>query len=124
MEGGADADTVQVNGNTSAGDGIVVERNSSRLHFDRAFPDPFSLDIGTTETLTVNGAGGNDNIYVFPLAGVASLTNVNLHGFEGNDTFTTSRILNRWHHRERRHRIGQPQLRRRDARCHGRYHAA
>src|SRR5439155_15410955 len=48
---------------------------------------PFSLDIGTTETLTVNGVGGNDSFTVNSLAGVTDLTAINLNGFDGNDTF-------------------------------------
>ena len=88
MDGGADADTVVVNGSTSAGDQLQVQANGTRIDFDRVTPGPFSLDIGTTETLIVNGAGGNDNLFVGNLAGVASLTAVNLHGLEDHDFFT------------------------------------
>ena len=51
MEGGADTDTVQVNGSTTANDVFQVAANGARLDFDRISPGPFSLDIGTTETL-------------------------------------------------------------------------
>ena len=91
MEGGADGDTVQVNGATAAAavtaDVFQVAANGVRLDFDRISPGPFSLDIGTTETLTVNGIGGNDTVTTNDLAGVASLTTLNLNGFDGNDTF-------------------------------------
>ena len=56
--------------------------------FDRTNLGLFSLDIGTMETLTVNGIGGDDSFTVNDLTGVASLTTLNLNGFDGNDTFT------------------------------------
>ena len=87
-EGGADSDTVQVNGSTAAADVFTVAANGARLNFDRTNLGPFSLDIGTTETLIVNGIGGDDSFTVNDLAGVASLTTLNLNGFDGNDTFT------------------------------------
>ena len=87
MEGGADGDTVQVNGSTAAADVFTVAANGARLDFDRTNLGPFSLDIGTTETLTVNGIGGDDSVTTASLAGVASVTTVNLNGFDGNDTF-------------------------------------
>ena len=62
MEGGADSDTVQVNGSAAAADVFTVAANGARLDFDRTSLGPFSLDIGTTETLTVNGIGGDDSV--------------------------------------------------------------
>ena len=91
MEGGADSDTVQVNGSTAAGDVFMVAANGTRLDFDRTNLGLFSLDIGTAETLTVNGIGGDDTFTVNNLTGVASLATLNLNGFDGNDTFTSSR---------------------------------
>ena len=87
MEGGADGDTVQVNGNTATGDVFQVAPNGARLDFDRLSPGPFSLDIGTTETLVVNGIGGDDSVTTSDLTGVTSFTTLNLNGFDGNDTF-------------------------------------
>ena len=63
-------------------------RNGARLSFDRTNVGVFNLDIGTTETLIVNGVGGNDEVTVNALAGVASLTTLNMNGFDGNDLFT------------------------------------
>lgn len=88
IEGGADSDTAYVNGNVSSGDVFTVGPAGTRVDFDRVSPGPFSLDIGTTETLTVNGVGGADSVAVTSLAGVASLTAVNLNGFDANDAFT------------------------------------
>jgi hypothetical protein len=87
-EGGADSDTVQVNGSTTANDVFEIRANGTRIDFDRISPGPFSLDIGTVETLIVNGIGGNDTFTVFDLSGVASLTTLNLNGFAGDDVFT------------------------------------
>jgi hypothetical protein len=87
-EGGADSDTVYVNGSVSAADVFVVSPNGARIDFDRTNLGLFSLDIGATETLTVNGVGGDDSFTVNDLTGVATLTTLNLNGFAGNDTFT------------------------------------
>ncbi len=87
-EGGADGDTVQVNGRTGAGDVFTVAANGTRVRFDRTNLGLFSLDIGTVETLIVNGIGGDDTMTVGNLAGVADLTTVRMNGFDGNDTFT------------------------------------
>ena len=87
MEGGADSDTVQVNGSAAAADVFTVAANGARLDFDRTNLGLFSLDIGTTETLTVNGIGGDDSVTTASLAGVASVTTLNFNGFDGNDTF-------------------------------------
>ena len=92
MEGGADGDTVQVNGSVAAGDEFVVSANGTRIDFDRTNLGLFSLDIGTTETLLVNGIGGGDSFTISDLSGVTSLTAVNLHGFEGNDRFAYSPV--------------------------------
>jgi hypothetical protein len=88
MEGGADADTVQVNGSPAGADVFTVAANGTRVKFDRTNLVPFTLDIGTVETLIVNGIGGNDTTTVGNLAGVADLTTVHLNGFDGDDTFT------------------------------------
>jgi hypothetical protein len=90
MDGNADVDTVQVNGSVAANDSFTVGANGARVDFDRLSPGPFSLDIGTVETLTVNGIGGNDLFDVGNLAGVADLTAINLHGFTGDDTFNVT----------------------------------
>ncbi|HET6575657.1 MAG TPA: CHRD domain-containing protein [Fimbriiglobus sp.] len=85
MDGGAGADTVQVNGAVGAGDVFTVAANGTRLDFDRANLVPFSLDIGTTETLAVNAVGGNDVITVDDLTGVVGLGALRLFGQQGDD---------------------------------------
>jgi hypothetical protein len=92
VEGGADSDTVLVNGSTAAADAFLVSANGARLRFDRTNLGLFSLDIGTTETLIVNGIAGDDSFTVSDLAGVSTLTTVNLNGFAGNDSFTLNKI--------------------------------
>lgn len=87
-EGGTESDTIQVNGNTSTADTFVISANGARLNLQRSNLAPFSLDIGTVETVTVNGIGGADVFTVNDLAGVASLTTLNLNGLDGNDLFT------------------------------------
>ncbi len=87
-EGGADSDIVQVNGSTAGTDVFTVSANGARIDFDRTNVGLFSLDIGTVESLTVNGIGGDDTFTVNDLAGVATLTTMNLNGFDGGDTFT------------------------------------
>ena len=62
MEGGAGNDTTQVNGSDTDGDQFTIAANGARVDFDRVNLIPFSLDIGSTETLDVNGGGGNDTI--------------------------------------------------------------
>ena len=61
-------------------------RARGRVDFDRTAPGPFSLDIGTAESLIVNGNGGNDSFSVSDLTGVLSLSSVVLNGLEGDDT--------------------------------------
>ena len=89
-EGGADIDAVNVNGNILNGDVFVVQANGSLLRFDRTSAGPFRLDIGTVEALIVNGVGGDDTFTVNDLAGIASLTTVNLNGLSNNDVFSLS----------------------------------
>ena len=83
MEGDAGYDTVGVNGSDTAGDHFTIAANGARVDFDRVNLVPFSLDIGTTEALTVNGLGGNDTIT--GSAGLAGLIKLALGGGAGND---------------------------------------
>ena len=64
MKAARTSDTVQVNGSTAAADIFVVAANGTRLRFDRTNLGLFSLDIGTVETLIVNGIGGDDTFTV------------------------------------------------------------
>lgn len=60
LEGGAGNDTVQINGANGAGDDISIDPNGNRIRVQRNNLGLFTLDIGTTETLDINGQGGND----------------------------------------------------------------
>ncbi len=88
MDGEAGADRVEVNGSTSAatGDAMTIGPNGSRVTFNRTNLVPFSIDIGTTEQLVVNGLAGDDTIA--GSAGLAALIALTLDGGDGNDTLT------------------------------------
>lgn len=83
MEGGQGYDTTEVNGSTTDGDHFTIAANGARVDFDRINLVPFSLDIGTTEVLRVNGGGGNDTIT--GSAGLAGLITLELNGGAGRD---------------------------------------
>jgi Ca2+-binding RTX toxin-like protein len=82
-EGGDGIDTVEVNGGNGA-ENFQVTANGTRVRFDRVSPAPFSLDIGTTENLVVNGNGGDDVIQAGN--GLAPLISLTFDGGAGNDT--------------------------------------
>jgi Ca2+-binding RTX toxin-like protein len=86
MEGEGGDDTVEVNGAAAAGDSFTVNPNGQRVRFDRINLVPFNLDIGTSETLQINGGGGDDTIAGAP--GLATLIKVRMDGGDGNDTLT------------------------------------
>ncbi len=77
-------DDVEVNGAPAAGDAFTVERNGARIKFDRTNLVPFSLDIGSSETMHANGLGGDDSIAV----GEVNSFVVTGSGGPGNDTLT------------------------------------
>jgi Ca2+-binding RTX toxin-like protein len=82
-EGGSGNDTVEVNGGDAA-EVFTVASNSGRVRLDRLSPGPFSIDIGTSESLVVNMNGGNDS---FAANGdLASLVKINVNGGADNDT--------------------------------------
>ena len=82
-EGGAGTDTVEVNGGNGA-EAFTVTANGSRVRFDRVNPAPFSIDIGTSENLTLNANGGDDT---FTATGnLAALIQITVDGGTGNDT--------------------------------------
>jgi Ca2+-binding RTX toxin-like protein len=58
--------------------------NGGRIKFDRTNLVPFTLDIGSSETLHANGLGGDDTISVGNVGGFA----VTASGGSGNDTLT------------------------------------
>jgi Ca2+-binding RTX toxin-like protein len=83
FEGGTGIDTAEVNGGNGS-ETFTVAANAGRVDFERVTPGPFSIDIGTTEKLVVNLAGGDDN---FSASGdLASLISITVDGGTGNDT--------------------------------------
>jgi Ca2+-binding RTX toxin-like protein len=79
-------DDVEVNGAPAAGDVFTVQPAGARIRFDRTNLVPFSLDIGTSETMHANGLGGDDAIAVGEVGAYA----VTAAGGSGNDTLTGS----------------------------------
>src|SRR3954453_20863218 len=86
-EGGEGTDTVEVNGGNGA-EQFTITANGTRVRFDRTNPAPFSIDIGTSENLTLNANGGDDS---FSATGnLAALIKVTVDGGTGNDTLLGS----------------------------------
>jgi Ca2+-binding RTX toxin-like protein len=82
-EGGDGVDTTEVNGGNGA-EQFTTTANGTRVRFDRVNPAPFSIDIGTTEKLTLNANGGDDS---FSATGnLAPLIAITVDGGTGNDT--------------------------------------
>ncbi|MET0510572.1 MAG: calcium-binding protein [Thermoleophilaceae bacterium] len=84
MNGDGGRDDVEVNGAPAAGDVFTVQPKGARIKFDRSNLVPFSLDIGSSETLHANGLGGDDSITV----GAVGAFEVTGSGGSGNDTLT------------------------------------
>jgi Ca2+-binding RTX toxin-like protein len=84
VNGDAGRDDVEVNGAPAAGDAFTVQPNGARIRFDRANLVPFSIDIGSSETMHANGLGGDDSITV----GEVGSYEVTAAGGSGNDTLT------------------------------------
>jgi Ca2+-binding RTX toxin-like protein len=86
-EGGAGADTVEVNGGNGA-EQFTATANGTRVRFDRVNPAPFAIDIGTSEKLVLNANGGDDS---FAATGnLAALIQITADGGAGNDTLLGS----------------------------------
>ena len=83
MEGGAGTDAAEVNGGNGA-ETFTITANGARVRFDRVDPAPFSLDIGTTETIVLNANGGTD--VVSATGNLAALTRITVDGGAGDDT--------------------------------------
>ena len=86
-EGGADTDTVEVNGGNGA-EQFTTTANGTRVRFDRINPAPFSIDIGTSEKLTVNANGGDDSYSA--TGNLAALIGITVDGGTGNDNLLGS----------------------------------
>jgi Ca2+-binding RTX toxin-like protein len=82
--GDAGRDDVEVNGAPAAGDVFTVQPNGALIRFDRTNLVPFSIDIGSSETLHANGLGGNDSLTV----GDVGAFEVTGAGGPGDDTLT------------------------------------
>jgi Ca2+-binding RTX toxin-like protein len=81
-EGGDGADTVEVNGGNGA-EQFTTTANGVRVRFDRVAPAPFSIDIGTSESMVLNANGGEDT---FAATGnLAALIKLTVDGGAGND---------------------------------------
>ena len=87
FEGGDGTDTALVNGGNGA-ETFTITANGSRVRLDRVTPAPFSLDIGTTESLVLHAGGGDDVISAGN--GLSTLISLTLDGGDGNDTITGS----------------------------------
>ena len=82
MNGDTGRDDIEVNGAPAAGDVFTVQSNGARIKFNRSNLVPFSLDIGSAETLRANGLGGDDTITVDEVGSFS----VTASGGSGNDT--------------------------------------
>src|ERR671923_134467 len=81
-EGGAGADTTEVNGGNGA-EQFTTTANGVRVRFDRLDPAPFAIDIGTSEKLVLNANGGDDSYSA--TGNLAALIAVTVDGGAGND---------------------------------------
>jgi Ca2+-binding RTX toxin-like protein len=81
-EGGDAADTVEVNGGNGA-EQFTTTANGTRVRFDRVDPAPFSIDIGTSESLVLDANGGDDRSSA--TGNLAALIKSTVDGGTGND---------------------------------------
>ena len=86
-EGGADTDTVEVNGGGGA-EQFTTTANGTRVRFDRVNPAPFALDVGTSENLVLNANGGDDSHSA--TGNLAALIKITVDGGAQNDTLLGS----------------------------------
>ena len=92
-EGGGGDDTVRVNGGSGAED-FAVTPNVDRVRFDRLSPNPFFIDIGTSEHLEVNAGGGDDT--VTGNIGLAPLISLSVDGGTGKDLIRAATAQTTW----------------------------
>jgi Ca2+-binding RTX toxin-like protein len=84
VNGDDGTDDVEVNGSPAADDAFTIQPGGARIRFERTNLVPFSLDIGSSETMNANGLGGNDSIDV----GEIGSFSVTASGGAGSDTLT------------------------------------
>ncbi|MGE0601176.1 MAG: calcium-binding protein [Dehalococcoidia bacterium] len=87
LDGGADVDTVQVNGG-SADETFSTVANGTSVRFDRLTPAPYALNISNTENLLVKANGGDDHFSA--IGNLAPLIAITVDGGAGNDTLSGS----------------------------------
>ncbi|GKQ54703.1 calcium-binding protein [Bradyrhizobium sp. Ce-3] len=85
LDGGAGTDTAMIDGEDT-GETFVIAANGTHVSVNRTSPDPFSVDISTTENLVLHAGGGDDVITAGN--GLAALISLTLDGGDGNDTIT------------------------------------
>jgi Ca2+-binding RTX toxin-like protein len=83
-EGGDGIDTALVNGGDVAETYTASAANGNRILLQRTSPGPFSVDIGTSEHVVLNMAGGDDTFTGG--VGLANLAAFTVDGGAGNDT--------------------------------------
>ena len=97
IEGGDGSDETAVYGSESRGDFFTANRSPvpterDRLLFRRRNLGRFNLNIGTTETLNINGQGGRDRIIISNVQRVPGFESVYVSGGSGNDFITGAGI--------------------------------
>lgn len=83
IDGDDGSDIVEVNGGTGS-EIFTIGANLDRVLFQRTNSTPFTLDIGTTESLILIAGGGDDQITA--TGNLASLISLTIDGGDGNDT--------------------------------------
>src|SRR6266540_1377129 len=83
IDGGDGNDTIEVNGSDDA-EMFTATANTGRVRFDRTYPNPFMLDIGSSERLVLNTNGGDDRFAAG--ADVDQLIAITVDGGAATDT--------------------------------------
>ena len=83
VDGGLGQDVQQVNGSGSDENFLITDGMGGRINFQRTSPGPFTLDIGTVESIQVFAVGGDD---VVDASGLTSTFPITADGGDGNDT--------------------------------------
>jgi hypothetical protein len=82
MEGGRGRDVAEVNGSDTGGDVFTIAADDGRVAFARTNFGQFTVDIGTSERLEVNGQGGDD--VITGAGGLDGLIRLRLDGGAGD----------------------------------------
>jgi Ca2+-binding RTX toxin-like protein len=88
VDGDTGADHLVFNG-SGASEVIGIAAVAARVQLTRDVAS-ITMDIGTTEALSVIALGGNDSITVSSLAAATDLTTLLLSGDDGTDVITAS----------------------------------